>query len=487
MKKKDGKVVVKLKKEYLSSEKKFLKYKAIICVLSVFLGVSFVFVVLLSFRVSNYASSSAASASSKIATIKDYFMNNWLYGNNYEDLDKTLDEKMFYGMSQFDEDPYTTYMSPVEMGDFSSSINKIQLGIGVSYYSEYNGYPLIREVYLHSGAYDAGMKKDDHIISIDGYDAYNISSEKIKELVLGDEHTFVNIVVERNGEKISLNCERKEFDSTANVRLIDDVVFLTISSFGDQTVSLIDDLLSEYTAYNKLVIDVRDNSGGYQTALLEIAGLFLPNDTIVMKELNKNGITNIFASKYSKQYNNFDKISIITNENTASAAEVFAICMKEQHKNTTLVGTQTYGKGVVQSNFYLEDGSYLKITTSYWTSPNDVSLKDGGIIPDILVNLDDAYYINNYAFNDTDVFELNSVSLYVENAQRILNFLGYDINRFDGYFDNEFSKALNQFKSSVGLSQNSKLDKETYEKILDKFLTSDTDAQVKKALEVVNG
>ena len=479
----DDKVVVKLKKEYLSSERQEYKYKLLSLLLGIALFCSLIFVFLLSYTL---GSGIISDASGKASDIKSIIKDKWVYGNDYDDLDRYLDEKMLYGMTEFEEDPYTTYMSIDDMDYFSNSIDKIQLGIGVSYYKEYNGYPYIIETYKDSGAYNAGIKKGDRIVAVDGYDTLGVSDDKIKELVLGDEGTYVNVEVLRGKERLSFDCERKVFDSTAHASLQGDVVLLTLSSFGSNTVQSIANELREYTDYHKLIIDLRNDTGGYQDALLKIAGLFLENNTLVMKEIDKNGRETKYYANYDEHFYNFDDIVIITNENTASAAEVFAICMKEQHPNTTLLGKETYGKGVVQSSIQLDDGSYLKVTISYWTSPSGVPLKDSGIKPDVEVSEDRAFYYPKYELEEGVSYKYDTVSTYAEFTELMLNYLGYPIDRTDGYFDRSLESALNKFKQENNLPTDGILDKTTYEMIYDRFYLSDRDDQLKAALELIN-
>lgn len=481
------KVIIKMHKELLPSEKKERKLKTTINFLVIILSFSILLVIFLTFRLGSFLNDdSSLFGDNKIDTIKDYIKSEWLYGNDYEDLDNTLNTKMYYGMTTFDEDPYTSYMDASEMSDFSNSINKIQLGIGVSYYHGYNTYPLVREVFKDSGAYNAGIKKGDYIVAVDGVDVKDAEDETIRSLVVGDESTYVSITVLRDGQTLDFKCERKEFDSTAYAKLVGDTVVLTLASFGSNTADTMDNELSQFSDYHKLIIDERNNSGGYQDALLEIAGLFLEDGTDVMKEIDKDGNSKTFVASYPHKYYNFDNIIILTNEYTASAAEVFAICMKEMHSNCVLAGNTTFGKGVVQSNFVLKDGSYLKLTSSYWTSPNGVSLKEGGIEPDIELEHDDVYYLYNYEFEEGQTFEYDSVSTFVSNAQTILKFLGYPVNRCDGYFDNSFIAVLNKFKLDKGLESDGILDYGTYRTILDAYNTSDIDVQLEKAIELIN-
>lgn len=481
----DDKVIVKLKKEYLSSERQENKYKSLCLILTIFLVASFAVIAFLCFGIgSNLVGGDKTS--DKINEIKNIINGQWVYGNEFENLDHDMDEQMFYGLTYFENDPYTTYMSADDMDYFSSSIDKIQLGIGVSYYMEYDGYPYILKVYKDSGAYNGGIKKGDRIISIDGHSAFNITDEQIKEYILGDEGTFVKIGIKRGDEELILDCERKTFDSTASAELKDDVVVLTIASFGTDTAHTVANELKDYTNYHKLIIDLRDNTGGYQDSLLEVAGLFLKNNTLVMKEIDKNERVTEYYAKFGDHFYNFDHIMIIMNENTASAAEVFAICMKEQHNDTTLVGHESFGKGVVQTSYKLSDGSYLKVTISYWTSPNGVPLNDGGIKPDIEIPLDDAYYCDKYVFEDGEEYAYDSISSYVKCSQLILKYLEYPVGRTDGYFDEEFEEALNMFKKDQQLEPNGILDKITYEKVLDSFFETTKDEQLNETLRLIN-
>lgn len=485
---KDEKVVVKLKKEYLSSEREINKYKTLSLILAISLFISIIVVLFFGFNLgTKILNDEPVESHDKINEIKNIIKDQWVYGNDYDDLDSALNNKIYYGLTTFEEDPYTSYMSIDDMGYFSNSIDKIQLGIGISYYQEYDGYPYVLEVYKDSGAYNAGMKKGDRVVAIDQHSTLNCTDEQIKDYVLGDEGTYVEVAVNRNGEVITLNCERKIFDSTAHAELNGDVVILTLSSFGSNTAQTASNELKEYTDYHKLIIDLRDNTGGYQDSLLKVAALFLPNNTLVMKEIDKQGNETKFYADFSDHYYNFDNILILTNENTASAAEVFAICMKEMHSNTTLAGKETYGKGVVQTSYQLSDGSFLKVTISYWTSPNGVPLKDSGILPDIELPLDEVFYTYKYEFNEGDTFAIDSVSAYTSSMEKALKYLGYSINRTDGYFDQSFEDALNLYKKDHGLEEDGILDKISYEKIYDSIRLSDKDEQLSAALNIING
>ena len=148
----EEKVVVKLKKEYLQRERLENRRKVIYIIIMMVLFVITLFCVITLIDVSKSQYRINNEFDNKISEIKGYLNDKWVYGNDYDDLDSEINNKIFYGMTDFEEDPYTTYMNPDDMNYFSNSINKVQLGIGVSYYKEYNGYPYVLQVYKDSGA-----------------------------------------------------------------------------------------------------------------------------------------------------------------------------------------------------------------------------------------------------------------------------------------------------------------------------------------------
>ena len=166
------------------------------------------------------------------------------------------------------------------------------------------------------------------------------------------------------------------------------------------------------------------------------------------------------------------------------------IALKELHPNCIQVGTTTFGKGVVQSSFMLSDGSVIKITTSYWTSPNGNSFNGTGIVPDEETFLDEDLTNRMYTLKEDETLELDSVSALVRSVQLCLKYLDYNVERCDGYFDKSLEKALATFQKDLDLEVNGILDSKTvdsiYNKVIYTFNSIPTkDDQLKKALEVI--
>ncbi|MBR2577751.1 MAG: peptidoglycan-binding protein, partial [Erysipelotrichaceae bacterium] len=150
----------------------------------------------------------------------------------------------------------------------------------------------------------------------------------------------------------------------------------------------------------------------------------------------------------------------------------------------------TYGKGVVQSSYRLQDGSALKVTTSLWTSPNGKSINGECIVPDIEVKLDDIFYMLIADMEEDETIKEDSVSQFTKMAQMALSYLGYDPARTDGYFDEGFKNTLNRFKTANGMKADGVLDYETYDAIFDEVasvyaLDYSRDPQLNKAKEVI--
>lgn len=488
----EKKYIIKLKKVPLASEraeiKENRKKKLLIVLLCLFIFVSgfFVGAFIFNVRVNDRYTS---IADDKFNAIKDYLENVWLYKDNYEDLEKTLNDKAYFGMMTFEEDPYTTYMSYEEMLEYSKNINMNYIGIGVQYYN-FNDIVLITKVFKDSPAFKAGILSGDIIKKVDGISLKGATNERIKELVLGEKDTKVVITVERNNEEYDIDVIREEVYSTVYAKAIDDCVLLEIMSFGENTAKECINYLEEYKDYHKLIIDLRSNGGGYQSAVQEVASLFLGENKIVMRQIYNNDKEEITKTIKTNYYDNFEKIIILTDGNTASASEVLTLALKEGHPDCISVGEKTYGKGVVQTSYYLKDYSSLKITTSAWLSPSGESIEGKGIKPDIEVKLDDIFYMTNISFKEDQIFKYDEVSTFIKISQLGLEYIGYDVSRNDGYFDESFIRTLNEFKKDNDLPINDVLDYDTYKTIISKItylrvMDETKDPQLQKAKELL--
>lgn len=487
-----NKVYVKLQRQPLESERREIREKRI----RTFTLISLFIIVLLLGFLGGYffrgmSSPSSISSITKMEELKYYMENIWLFKDDYEDLDQELEDRAYYGMTYFEEDPYTSYMSSSELEEFSSSINMNYVGIGVQYLNE-GGIARVTRVFKGSPAEKAGVTAGDIILKVDGTEVEGMSSDDIKAMVTGEEGSMVHIDFLRGGEEIGFDITRGTVDNTAYAYKENDYVVLEITSFGDGTSSEIYRYLDDYRDVRKLIIDLRDNGGGYQTAVQEVAGLFLGEDQVVMDQIRNDGTKTTYKTIVEGDwFDNFEKIVVLTNGNTASAAEVLTICLKELHPNTTQVGETTYGKGVVQSTYLLDEGeSALKVTTSKWLSPKGVWIQDEGIAPDEEVFLDEVMYDAFQPLSEDQEYRLDSVGAPVATAQKALSFLDYEVDRKDGYFSVQTETALKAYQKDKGFEEDGILDQESYLSIISDLVRSSSldetkDYQMIKAKEII--
>ena len=427
---------------------------------------------------------------SGISEIEEIMDKYWLYGSQYEDLDSELEEKAMYGMTSFDFDPYTSYMSAEEMNTFSESINRSYVGIGVEY-ANVSDAALILKVFKSSPAEKAGLQAGDRIVEIDGTPAEGLGNDEIRALVLGEEGTIVTLKIERDGRRIDVDVTRGVVSSTVYVYIRDGVIVMELDSFGETTAEEVARYLDEYIDYDKIIIDLRNDSGGYQSAVRDICGLFIGPKEVYLRQRDVKGLEMVDVTPSGvRKYDNLKKVVVLTSRDTASAAEVLAIVLKERC-DAIIVGETTYGKGVIQTNRILKNGGVLKLTSYYWYSPDGVSIDKTGIQPDYEVKMPDIYYQYYYDMEEDESYEPDSVSDSVRYAQLAMDYLGYDLERTDGYFDRSFAEALISFRGERGMSAIAVLDRDTFSAIIAETRSElssnpEKDMQLLKALEVIN-
>ena len=486
----EDKVYIGLEKVLLKSEREERRKKIKRIIVSIVLCVLFLIVGFVGGYIFTYAIHpiNNADRNNTFGEIEAILEKEWIYAKDYDDLQTELENKAFYGMTAFEEDPYTTYMSQDELDDFASNINMDYVGIGVQFMLN-NNKAIIERVFSNSPAEKAGLLSGDIIEAVDGVSIEGMDTDEIKELVVGEENAEVIITITRNNNTSDFSVIRSSIDNSVHCYTQDDYVVMELSSFGVATGKECMKYLDQYANYEKIIIDLRNNTGGYQTSVKEIAGLFIGDGEVYLRQKNANGVETADLTSCSKTYRNFNKYVLLVNGETASAAEVFAICLKEQLDNVTIVGETTYGKGVIQSTNYLLSGGVLKYTSYNWYSPNGVSINKVGIKPDVEVKLADFAYEYYKEMAKDETYKYDSVSDIVRISQMGLELLGYDVDRKDGYFNKNFEIVLNDFKNDNGLIANGILDSETYELIVSKSVfelsNKENDVQFIKAVSLL--
>lgn len=318
----------------------------------------------------------------KINTLSRYIEEHYYKDVKTEDLQDSLYKGLFS-----DLDEYSEYFTPEEFRQYySSTITGSFAGIGAVLTQDKKTRKVyVYYVYGNTPAKKAGLKKDDEIVKADGYTAADTSLDQFVTRLRGKKGSKVRVTVYRKstGKTFTKEIVRDTIETpTISGRMYDKTTaYLYISSFTDKTGKQFEEKIRKLQAkgMKKLVIDLRNNGGGSVDASVKCLDRILPKGLCVYT-LDKNGKKTV--------YNSTDKetlripIVILVNGNTASASEIFTGAMKDR-KAATVIGTKTYGKGIVQTVQGLQDGSGVKLTTMRYYTPNGVCIQGKGIQPDI--------------------------------------------------------------------------------------------------------
>lgn len=316
---------------------------------------------------------------------------------NYDDTEVTeqvLEAGVFDGMLSSLEDPYTVYYTPEELTKQQESSEGIYHGIGlyISQNKETN-YPYVSGVVEGGPSEEAGIRIGDVIYSIDGVSTYKMSLAELSERGHGEAGTTVEITIQREGKLITTVVTRATIDrpSVTSRMLGDDIGYIRISEFTEVAV---DQFTEAYAVVREkgakaLVIDVRSNPGGLLSSVVDIGRQILPAGVIVY-DVDKYGKKQEYTCDGSRKIQM--PLVILVNGASASASEVLVGAVKD-YGIGTIIGTGTFGKGIVQKIYRLDDGSAVKMTVSAYFSPNGTNIQGTGIEPDIKVEFDsDLYY-----------------------------------------------------------------------------------------------
>lgn len=430
----------------------------------------------------------------KIGEIENIMTHNWYFGKDIENLSERLSDQSIQGMLDFpDIDKHTNYMSREQMEQYSQNLSGTYVGIGIQYYQDDNDNFIIQKVFPASPAATAGLEPGDMIIKVNKEDVTEQTMDDIKSLVLGESGSKVNITVLREGKEKSFDMERAEVAHSVNFEVLDEAGYIELTQFGESTANETKYVLNEFKnkKIDRLILDLRDNGGGYLDSVVDIAGYFIGNDEVVLIQEDKNG-EQAEAKTETKETFEFDKIIVLVDEGTASASEVLVAALKHHLEDVKVVGTNSYGKGTVQTTRVLGDGSALKYTIAEWFSPSGKKLNHVGIKPDYEVNLHPILSSNIALFEEGNVYEFDSVGEPIATTQMALDFLGYDIARQDGYFDDKTLQAINSFQKDKEISVDGRLTKELYEMIFTSSIREwsinrkQHDVQMAKAVELAH-
>ncbi|HNW19816.1 MAG TPA: S41 family peptidase [bacterium] len=323
------------------------------------------------------------------------FWQTWdLIKANYVDQDKLTDKQMFYGalsglVSSVD-DPYTVFMNPEESKLFNEDLTGTFSGIGAEVGLRNDVITIIAPL-AGTPAERAGLRSGDKVYAIDKQSTVGLTVDEAVKKIRGEKGTTVILTIARNGDKlrdisitrdtIVVKSVATDYDQTSGLYTI------TVSNFNADTEPLFQAAVQdiEHQKPRGLILDLRNNPGGYLDAAVAIASFWISDGVIVSEQFSNQSAIQSQHARGLAPLADLPTVVLI-NQGSASASEIVAGALMD-HQQATIIGKTTYGKGSVQVVRDLPDGSMIKITTAKWLTPNGTSINDKGIKPNIEVEL----------------------------------------------------------------------------------------------------
>ncbi len=283
-------------------------------------------------------------------------------------------------------DAYAEYYTAAEYSELKDDLNGKVVGIGVSCVKDTEGYARIISVFPDSPAEVSGIQKGDQIVKVAEIDVLTNYSEAINALK-GDAGQVVSVTYRREGEEFTVEITRRKVTvpSVESEMLEGDIAYIKITEFSSATVNQFESAVGSALDRKAkgIIFDIRNNGGGTVKSAAQMIDIVVPEGPVI-HSVDKNGKSKVMYTSDSAELNL--PIVVLTNKGTASAAELFAAALKDYGK-AKLVGSNTYGKGVMQDIYPLDDGSALKITTAQFNPPTSENFDGVGVKPDFVVDL----------------------------------------------------------------------------------------------------
>lgn len=319
-----------------------------------------------------------------------------------EDVDKdAMVDGIFKGMVESLGDPYSEYYSKEELESLYQDSFGVYYGVG-AYVSldTATGLAKVSGIIADSPAEEADLRAEDIIYKVDDVDVTGMSLQETVSLIKGDENTTVKLTLIRDGKEIEKEVTRRKVESpTVNFKMLDDgMAYIQITEFDTVTVDQFTEAMAMARGNDMkgLILDLRSNPGGNLSSVVSIAKQMLPKGLIVYTE-DRDGNREEYSCDGSKELD--VPMVVLVNGNSASASEILAGAIKD-YGIGTLVGTTTFGKGIVQRPIELSDGSAVKLTISSYYTPNGINIHGIGIEPDVECEFDSERYYSDEAYDN---------------------------------------------------------------------------------------
>lgn len=311
-------------------------------------------------------------------------LDNYVRENYFGEInEETLSDGILKGYVAGIDDKYSRYLTDEEYQNEVSDNSGNLVGLGLTLTEDESGYIRIADIIGNSPAADSGIIQDDIIISVDGMDVKEIGFSEAADAMKGTEGSEITLVVRRGGKDTEYKFTRRSIEvKTVEAQMMSGFIgYIKITGFKENTPEQFIDALEGLTANGAvaLIFDVRDNGGGLVSALGECLDPLLPEGIVAVAEYKDGSSETLIHSDSSEL---MLPMAVIVNENTASAAELFAASLRDFNK-AHIVGSRTYGKGVMQSTTELDDGGALILTIAKYRTAFSECYDGIGLTPDV--------------------------------------------------------------------------------------------------------
>lgn len=336
----------------------------------------------------NYDKISKSKSDDTSSEIKEFTESyNHIINSYIDEVDKSkLIDAAISGMYNFLNDEYSIYMD----NDMTESLNE-QLegtydGIGIEMTMNNKGVIYVTQVFKNTPAEKAGIKPDDILVALDGESLEGKTTAEVASIIKKGTKSEFKLTYKRDNIEKTVTVNKKHiYINSVKSERFDNIGYINISTFSATTEEQVKKELDNFDKnISDLIIDLRNNTGGYLNAAYDVSELFLKKGKVIYQLKDRNNKITKFTAK-SGEYRHFNNIIVIINGSTASASEILALSLKES-ANAKIVGTKSYGKGTVQETSKLKSGSMVKYTTAYWLSPEGNSINKTGITPDYKID-----------------------------------------------------------------------------------------------------
>lgn len=374
-------------KEIVTIKKEGFSYPEMVIIMIIAILFGFLIGNVVSFTKKETTNSSVPSELKEFVDTYNDIVNNYYDKVNKEEL---IDAGI-KGMINYLDDPYATYFDGTSSTNFNQTLEGNYEGVGIEVTLD-NNKVKITKVFADTPAKKAGIKVGDYITKVNGESVEGKSLSDVVNLIKNAKNKEVEITITRDNQEKAMKVTRTTVDMPYTSSKVYEengkkIGYLKIEMFSNNITKQVKKELDSLKKKNidKLVIDVRDNPGGYLTQVTEILSLFMTKKDVIYQLQTKNNKEKVYGTSSKATYNY--PVVVLINENSASASEILASAFKETY-NAEIVGVNSYGKGTVQKTGDLNNGDTIKYTVQKWLTPKGKWINEKGVTPTKEVKLE---------------------------------------------------------------------------------------------------